>query len=112
MFRQQMKKFKGKKKRQIKIDTYCKAITAVVIAHGLILVTMSYVLAWFSRETVADVSVSMITEIVAPLCVYICTNCIANIFEKNKLSFSTPISSIKGIEVENIRNEEGEANGL
>lgn len=55
------------------------------------MVTMSYVLAWFEKDTVVDVSTTLITEIVAPLCLYMGTNCIMNIFEKNKLSFSTPL---------------------
>lgn len=55
------------------------------------MVTMSYVLAWFEKDAVVDVSVTLITEIVAPLCLYMGTNCIMNIFEKNELSFSKPI---------------------
>lgn len=82
------KKNPGKK---IKIDTYVKAATSVVLGHGLIMVTMSYVLAWFEKDAVVDVSTTLITEIVAPLCLYMGTNCIMNIFEKNKLLFSTPI---------------------
>lgn len=93
------KKKKGKRKdsksKRVKIDTYCKLITGVVIVHGLTMITMSYVLSWFSRETVSDVSTVLITEIVAPLCLYLVTNCIMNIFEKNELSFSKPIQSQK-----------------
>ncbi len=85
--------------RKVKIDTYVKAATSVVIAHGLTMVTMSYVLAWFEKDTVVDVSMTLITEIVAPLCLYIGTNCIMNIFEKNKLSFSEPIQMQKVREV-------------
>lgn len=76
--------------------TFCKAITLLVIIHGITMVTMSYVLAWYGRETVENVSMTMITEIVAPLCVYLASNTIANIFEKNKLKFSTPLEFIKG----------------
>ena len=82
------KKIPGKK---IKIDTYVKAATSIVLGHGLIMVTMSYVLAWFEKDAVVDVSTTLITEIVAPLCLYMGTNCIMNIFEKNELTFSTPI---------------------
>ncbi len=77
--------------KKVKIDTYVKAATSAVLGHGLIMVTMSYVLAWFEKDAVVDVSTTLITEIVAPLCLYMGTNCIMNIFEKNKLSFSTPI---------------------
>lgn len=77
--------------KKVKIDTYVKLATSVVLGHGLIMVTMSYVLAWFEKDAVVDVSTTLITEIVAPLCLYIGTNCIMNIFEKNKLAFSEPI---------------------
>ena len=85
------KKQKKKSQKKVKIDTYVKAATSIVLAHGLTMVTMSYVLAWFEKDAVVDVSVTLITEIVAPLCLYMGTNCIMNIFEKNELSFSKPI---------------------
>lgn len=59
------------------------------------MITMSYILSWFSRDTVADVSTTLITEVVAPLCLYLGTNCIMNIFEKNELIFSKPIQMQK-----------------
>lgn len=104
------KKNPGKK---IKIDTYVKAVTTIVIGHGLIMVTMSYVLAWFEKDAVVDVSITLITEIVAPLCLYLATNCIMNIFEKNELTFSTPIQMQKVREAwskmhEDMENETGD----
>jgi len=78
-------------KKRVKIDTYVKAVTSLVLVHGLVMITMSYVLAWFEKDAVVDVSTTLITEIVAPLCLYMGTNCIMNIFEKNELSFSKPI---------------------
>ena len=91
--KQYMKKQKESGHKKDKIDTYVKATTAIVLAHGLVMVTMSYVLAWFEKDAVVDVSVTLITEIVAPLCLYMGTNCIMNIFEKNKLSFSVPLNT-------------------
>ena len=44
-------------------------------------------------DPVVDVSSTIVKEIVAPLVVYLGTNTIMNIFEKNKLSFSVPINS-------------------
>lgn len=81
--------------KKIRIDTYVKATTTIVLMHGLVMVTMSYVLAWFEKDAVVDVSTTLITEIVAPLCLYMGTNCIMNIFEKNELSFSKPIQMQK-----------------
>lgn len=82
---------KKSSRKKVKIDTYVKAATTIVLGHGLIMVTMSYVLAWFEKDAVVDVSTTLITEIVAPLCLYMGTNTIMNIFEKNKLSFSVPL---------------------
>lgn len=85
--------------KKVKIDTYVKAATSIVLGHGLIMITMSYVLAWFEKDAVVDVSTTLITEIVAPLCLYMGTNCIMNVFEKNELSFSKPIQMQKVHEV-------------
>lgn len=92
---QDFRRAKSRRKKKVRIDTYTKASTSIVLGHGLIMVTMSYVLAWFEKDAVVDVSTTLITEIVAPLCLYMGTNCIMNIFEKNKLSFSTPIQMQK-----------------
>lgn len=92
LMEEQYGKIKRKNPRKkVKIDTYVKAATTLVLGHGLIMVTMSYVLAWFEKDAVVDVSTTLITEIVAPLCLYMGTNCIMNIFEKNELTFSKPI---------------------
>ena len=80
--------------KRVKIDTFPKAVTVAIILHGFINIDLSYVLAFLGRDTVADVSVAMVTEILAPICVYLVTNCIANIFEKNKLTFSTPLKGL------------------
>ena len=90
---------KRESRKKVKIDTYVKAATSIVLGHGLIMVTMSYVLAWFEKDAVVDVSTTLITEIVAPLCLYMGTNCIMNVFEKNELSFSKPIQMQKVREV-------------
>ncbi len=95
---QARRKAKGKsgskkrvRRKKVRIDTYVKAATSLVLGHGLVMVTMSYVLAWYEKDAVVDVSTTLITEIVAPLCLYMGTNCIMNIFEKNELSFSKPM---------------------
>lgn len=101
-----MAKSKGRRKKKVRIDTYVKAATSIVLVHGLVMVTMSYVLAWFEKDTVVDVSTTLITEIVAPLCLYMGTNCIMNIFEKNELSFSKPIRMQKMYK--DVENETGD----
>lgn len=79
-----------KKKR--KAGIFFKLLTAAVIIHGMICVSMSYVLAWIERTNVVEgVSTTIITEIIAPIIVYGITKTIENIFEKNRLSFSEPV---------------------
>lgn len=79
--------------KRIKLDTFPKMLTLAIIVHGFINIDMSYLLAFLEKEPVSDVSVAMVTEILAPVCVYLVTNTIANIFEKNYLSFSIPKDS-------------------
>ena len=84
---------KRRYKRTVSLDTYAKLATTVVMAHGMILTTWSYVLASFDKDPVVDVSTTIVREIVAPLIMYLATNTIMNIFEKNKMIFSVPIGS-------------------
>lgn len=81
------------KKKRVKIDTFPKALTTGIILHGFLNIDMSYLLAFLDKEPVVDISVAMTREILAPICVYLITNVIANIFEKNYLSFSVPKDS-------------------
>ena len=81
-----------KRERRRRKEKKKKATTAV-LAHGMILTSCSYVLSWIGMDPVVDVSSTIVKEIVAPLVVYLGTNTIMNIFEKNKLSFSVPINS-------------------
>lgn len=86
-------KNRKRKKKKVTLDTYAKIITTVVISHGLTCITMSYILAWFGMDPVVDVSSTLVSEIVAPIVIYLFTNMVMNIFEKNKLSFSVPLNS-------------------
>ena len=82
-----------KRGKKVSINTYAKAIVSVTIIHGMILTTLSYILAYNGMDPVVDVSTTIVREIVAPVLTYLATNTIMNIFEKNKLWFSVPISS-------------------
>jgi hypothetical protein len=84
---------KKRKKKKVSIDTYAKMVTTVVVIHGMILTTWSYILSWNGFDPVVDVSSTIVREIVAPVITYLATNTIMNIFEKNKLSFSVPLNS-------------------
>lgn len=70
---------------------FTKGITLLIVIHGLLMITASYLLAFLGREPVSDVSTTLVTQVVAPTLVYLITNCIGNIFEKNELIFSSPI---------------------
>ena len=72
---------------------FFKWFIAAVEIHGLMCVTMSYILAFLERTTIAEqLSSAVISEIIAPVVVLGATKTIENIFEKNILKFSTPVS--------------------
>lgn len=87
------RRFKNRKKKKVSLNTYVKLITTAVLVHGMILTTCSYILSLFKVDPVVDVSSTIVREIVSPVIVYMATNMIMNIFEKNKLSFSIPLNS-------------------
>lgn len=82
-----------RKRKRITLDTFAKLIVTLVMAHGMILTTLSYILSFWGLDPVVDVSSTIVREIVAPVIVYLATNTIMNVFEKNKLSFSVPINT-------------------
>lgn len=72
---------------------FFKILVSVVVLHGMICVSMSYILAWLERTQVVEgVSSTIIAEMIAPIFVYGFTKTIENIFEKNRLAFSEPIN--------------------
>ena len=81
------------RKKKVKLDTFCKVIVTASLVHGMTLSTLSYVLAFMDKNPVVEVSTVLVTEILAPVITYLATNMIANIFEKNALSFSIPLDS-------------------
>jgi len=89
-------KFYASSKRRKKTGgRFFKWLVSLVVGHGMICVSMSYVLAWMEHtQVVESVSSTIITEIVAPIVVYGATKTIENVFEKNKLKFSEPINNV------------------
>lgn len=79
--------------KKVSIDTFSKLIVSLTVFHGMILTTFSYALSYVGMDPVVDVSSTIVREIVAPVLVYLATNMIMNIFEKNKLAFSVPINT-------------------
>lgn len=82
-------------KKRPKVDTFAKLLVMLVVLHGMVMTTLSYVLAGFNHDPVQDVSVAIISEIIAPTVTFMITHVIQNIFEYNKLSFSTPLAHIE-----------------
>ena len=81
---------------------FFKVLIGLVVGHGMVCVSMSYALAWMEHTQVVEgVSSTIITEIVAPIIVYGFTKTVENIFQKNELTFSTPI----GYERRSIKNK-------
>lgn len=87
-------------KKRPKVDTFAKLLVMLVVLHGMVMTTLSYVLAGFNHDPVQDVSVAIISEIIAPTVTFMITHVIQNIFEYNKLSFSTPLTHIEKKEVD------------
>lgn len=75
-----------------KAITCIKILTWVVVIHGLLCVTMSYIMAWAGiADTLENLSSTLVSEVIAPLTIYGSTKTIENIFQKNRLSFSEPV---------------------
>lgn len=85
-----------KSKRKKRQGLFFKGLVSAVVLHGMICVSMSYALAWMEHTQVVEiVSSTIITEIVAPVIIYGFTKTVENIFQKNELTFSTPVHTQK-----------------
>ena len=94
-----MSKKEKKKEEKIKkprVDSFPKAILLLIELHGMACVTASYVLAFINHMTVVEnLSITIVGQIIAPLIAYLTGSVVSNVFEKNQLTFSTPISAIE-----------------
>ena len=84
-----------KKSKKKFLSTFSKVIVFLSVIYGWILTTVSYIWAAMGYEPLVDLSATIVSTIVGPTITYLCTNALCNIFEKNVLSFSTPIAHIK-----------------
>ena len=85
------------RKKCKKTGRFFKVLVAGVVGHGIVCVTMSYILAWTEHTQVVEgLSSTIITEIIAPIIVYGVTKTVENVFQKNKLAFSEPINEEVG----------------
>lgn len=71
---------------KIKNAKCIKILTWVVVIHGLLCVTCSYIMAWAGiSDTLETLSGTLVSEVIAPITIYGITKTIENIFEKNDI---------------------------
>lgn len=83
------------KEKKPLINRFSQFIVFFCMLYGLALTTVSYVYAALGYEPLVDLSSVIVQTIVAPCTVWLCQNAILNIFEKNKLAFSTPLTRLE-----------------
>lgn len=94
-----------KDKKKPMINRFSQFIVFFCMLYGLALTTVSYVFSALGYEPLVDLSSVIVQTIVAPCTVWLCQNAILNIFEKNKLAFSTPIARLEQEDAMNAINE-------
>lgn len=66
------------------IDSFMKILVSVIVIHGLVCITMSYILAFMGySEVVESLSSTMVSEVIAPVVVYGITKTIENVSKYN-----------------------------
>lgn len=96
---------KDKKEKKPFINRFSQFIVFFCMLYGLALTTVSYVFAFMGHEPLVDLSTVVVQTIVAPCVVWLCQNALCNIFEKNKLAFSTPLSYLEKEDEESEEND-------
>lgn len=72
-------------KRLQMFDTFMKVMTFIIIMHGLTMITLSYILAFNDKMTIAEgLSQTVVQEIIGPFVVYGITKTIENVSKYNK----------------------------
>lgn len=65
-------------------NSFMKILVAIVVAHGLVCITLSYVLAFLGySEVVESLSSTMVTEVIGPVTIYGITKTIENVSKYN-----------------------------
>lgn len=98
-----MKKNKEEKRKKF-LDRFSKFIVFFCLLYGLGLTTVSYIFCFLGKESLVDLSSVIVSTIVAPVTVWLCQNALCNIFEKNQLAFSTPITAIQSGIISNLES--------
>lgn len=97
-----------KKQKKPLINRFSQFIVFFCMLYGLALTTVSYIFAYLGYEPLVDLSSIIVQTIVAPCTVWLCQNALCNIFEKNKLAFSTPLTYLEehGEELQQIETDQ------
>lgn len=65
-------------------DSFMKILVFVVVAHGLVCISLSYILAFMGySEVVESLSSTMVSEVIAPVTIYGITKTIENVSKYN-----------------------------
>ena len=66
------------------VDSFMKILVVIVVTHGLVCISLSYVLAFMGySEVVESLSSTMVTEVIAPVTIYGITKTIENVSKYN-----------------------------
>lgn len=66
------------------IDSFMKILVVIVVFHGIICISLSYVLAFLGyQEVVESLSSTMVTEVIAPVTIYGITKTVENVSKYN-----------------------------
>lgn len=75
---------KGLNKMGKYIDSFMKILVLIVVIHGLVCITLSYILAFLgASDVVESLSSTMVTEVIAPVTIYGITKTVENVSKYN-----------------------------
>lgn len=86
---------KESNQRKPLINTFAKMIVFICLIFGMALTTVSYIFAYIGIEPLVDLSTVIITTIVSPVLTFLIENAFCDVFQHNKLSFSTPLERLE-----------------
>jgi len=86
---------KDKKEKKPLINTFAKLIVFICLMFGMVLTVVSYIYAYLGIDPLIDLSTVLITTVVSPVLTFLIENAFCDVFQHNKLSFSTPLSRLE-----------------
>ena len=84
-----------KKEKKPLINTFAKLVVFICLIFGMVLTTVSYIFAYIGIEPLVDLSTVIITTIVSPVLTFLIENAFCDVFQHNKLAFSTPLERLE-----------------